>query len=104
LEDGPVGGHVRRGSNASDRRRKKPAPGARVQKLTPAGSRSVTPEVPSPLVKEKSFTSTSSRDSGDRPPTPVKGDSESSKSLRASTKPSGSPSRKPSSSRATKLT
>jgi hypothetical protein len=102
LEDGPVGGHVRRGSNASDRRRKKTAPGARVQKLTPAGSRSATPEVPSPLVRENSFNSVSSRDS-ERPSTPVSGDGETSK-LRASAKPGGSPARKPSSGRAAKQT
>jgi hypothetical protein len=93
---------VRRGSNASDRRRKKAAPGARVQKLTSAaGSRSATPEVPSPLVRENSFNSVSSRDS-ERPSTPVRGDKESSKSLRDSAQPGGSPARKSSSSRATK--
>lgn len=106
LEDGPVGGHVRRGStasNASERRRKKPAPGSRVQKLTPAGSRSATPEVPSPLVRENSFASVSSQES-ERPATPVTGDAESAKSLRASAKPGGSPARKPGSGRATKQT
>ena len=92
LDDGPAGGHVRRGSNSSDRRRKKTGAGTRIQKLTPAGSRSATPEVHSPLVRENSFTSISSGDS-ERPPTPVKGDSES---LRASAKPGGSPARKPS--------
>jgi hypothetical protein len=104
LEDGPVGGHVRRGSNASDRRRKKPVAGTRVQKLTPAGSRSATPEVPSPLVRENSFTSVSSRDSVEGAQTPMKGHDESSKSMRASAKPSSSPARKAGSGRATKQT
>jgi hypothetical protein len=52
------------------------------------------------LVKENSFNSVS----GERPPTPVTGDRESSKSLRASAQPSGSPTRKPSSGRAAKQT
>lgn len=70
LEDGPIG-HVRRGSSsASDRRKRKTTmTGSRVQKLTPGGSRSATPEVPSPLVRENSFTSVSSLES-ERPVTP----------------------------------
>ena len=98
LEDGPVGGHVRRGSTASNserRRKKNPTTGSRVQKLTPAGSRSATPEVHSPLVRENSFTSVSSLDS-ERSPTPGAGDGDSVRSLRASSnKPEGSPARKP---------
>lgn len=54
-------GRVRRGSNASsasERRRKKTVSAG--AKLTPSGSRSATPEVRSPLVRESSFTSISS--------------------------------------------
>jgi hypothetical protein len=98
-EDGFTGGHVRRGStasNASDRRKKKTG---RVQKLTPAGSRSATPDVPSPLVRENSFNSVSSLDI-DRSQTPAK-DGDSIRSSRRSVKAgaSGSPARKPKTSR-----
>ena len=107
LDDGPAGGHVRRGSNASnasERRRKKPISGSRVQKLIPAGSRSATPEVHSPLVRENSFTSISSLDS-ERSPTPGAADDESTRSLRASAKALSSHGRKPSTtSRTTKQT
>ena len=105
IEEGPTHGHVRRGSNAStgsERRRKKTSTGPRVQKLTPAGSRSVTPEVHSPLVRENSFTSVSSVDS-EQVGTPS-ADSDSVKSLKASAKPGGSPARKPGSARAAKQT
>ena len=104
LEDGPAGGHVRRGSgsNASDRRKKKATSAARVQKLTPSGSRSATPEVHSPLVRENSFTSVSSVES-ERSATPGV-DGESVRSLRASAKPGGSPARKPGSGRLAKQT
>ncbi|KAK0102166.1 hypothetical protein ONS95_001037 [Cadophora gregata] len=91
LEDGQIG-HVRRGSSASSARRKKTISGSRVQKLTPGGSRSATPEVPSPLVRENSFTSISSLDS-ERSPTPGVGDGESSsgtKIQRSSSKSGGS--------------
>jgi hypothetical protein len=100
---------VRRGSTASNserRRNHRAAPndgvkksknattGSRVQKLTPAGSRSATPEVHSPLVRENSFTSVSSLDS-ERSPTPGAGDGDSTRSLRASAnKPEGGPARK----------
>lgn len=66
LDDRPTASLVRRGStssNASERRKKKVPPGSRIQKLTPAGSRSLTPEVHSPLARENSFTSVSSADS-----------------------------------------
>jgi hypothetical protein len=105
LEDGPAGGHVRRGSgasNASERRRKKTTAGTRVQKLTPSGSRSATPEVHSPLVRENSFTSVSSIES-ERSVTPA-GDGDSVRSLRASAKPGGNPAGKPGSGRAAKHT
>ncbi|KAI6713219.1 hypothetical protein PZA11_001920 [Diplocarpon coronariae] len=80
VEDGQIG-PVRRGSNASSAsgRRKKTSTGSRVQKLTPGGSRSSTPEVPSPLMRENSFTSLSSLDS-ERSPTPATGDGHSSRS------------------------
>ncbi len=82
LEDGPIG-HVRRGSSsASDRRKRKTtSAGSRVQKLTP-GSRSATPEVRSPLVRENSFTSVSSLDS-ERSGTPVRDPEHSKPSTRA---------------------
>jgi hypothetical protein len=105
IEEGPTHGHVRRGSNAStasERRRKKTSTGPRVQKLTPAGSRSATPEIHSPLVRENSFTSVSSLDS-EQAGTPG-ADSDSVKSLKASAKPGGSPARKPGSARAAKQT
>ncbi|RDW91954.1 hypothetical protein BP5796_01348 [Coleophoma crateriformis] len=83
-------GHTRRGStasSASERRRKKGPTGARIQKLTPSGSmpgsRSSTPEVHSPLLRENSFTSVSSLDEADRPSTPLT-DGESTRSLRSS--------------------
>jgi Spo7-like protein len=97
-EEGPAGGHVRRGSNASDRRRKKAATGTSVQKLAPSGSRSATPEVHSPLARENSFTSVSSLDSERSGVTP--GDGDSTRSL----KPKPAPSRKPDSGRGTKQT
>ena len=89
-EDGAAkGGHVRSGStasNASERRRRKTG-SMRVQKLTP-GSRSATPDVPSPLVRENSFTSIDSMDTSvERPSTP--GDGGSVKSMKSSVK--GSP-------------
>ena len=97
LEDGQIG-HVRRGSSASSARRKKTISGSRVQKLTPGGSRSATPDIPSPLVRENSFTSISSLDS-ERLPTPGAGDGESSagaKNLRSSSNSGGSVRKKPS--------
>jgi hypothetical protein len=105
VEDGATGGHVRRSStasNASDRRRKKTG-SMRVQKLTPAGSRSATPDVPSPLVRENSFTSVSSLDT-ERSPTPAgEGDSvRSTKRSSVKTGGGGSPERKPGSARASK--
>jgi hypothetical protein len=67
-------GHARRGSNAStasERRRKKTTgAGSKGTKLTPAGSRTATPEVRSPLAREGSFTSVSSVEL-DRPTTPL---------------------------------
>jgi hypothetical protein len=104
VEDGATtGGHVRRGStasNASDRRRKKTA-STRVQKLTPTGSRSATPDVPSPLVRENSFTSVSSLDT-ERSPTPA-GDGDSVRSTkRTSVKAGASPARKLGSAKASK--
>lgn len=105
LDEGTAGGHVRRGStasNASERRKKKAAPGSRIQKLTPAGSRSATPEVHSPLARENSFTSVSSLDS-EKSLTPAMGESDSVRSLRASSRPGGSPTRKPA-GRSTKQT
>jgi hypothetical protein len=101
LEEGSTGGHVRRGStasNASERRRKKAPTSTRTQKLTPAGSRSATPEVHSPLVRDNSFTSVSSLDS-ERSALAGGADSDSVKSLRVSAMPGGSPARKPSSGR-----
>merc|ERR1712093_920132 len=103
LEDGQIG-HVRRGSSASSARRKKTISGSRVQKLTPGGSRSATPDIPSPLVRENSFTSISSLDS-ERSPTPGAGEGESSagtKNLRSSSKSDGSVRKKPSSGSVTK--
>jgi hypothetical protein len=100
VDDGIVGGHVRRGStasNASDRRKKKPG-NMRVQKLTPAGSLSATPDVPSPLVRETSFTSVSSLDS-EQPGTPA-GDGSSVRSTKkSSVRAGGNPTRKLSSAR-----
>ncbi|KUJ16805.1 uncharacterized protein LY89DRAFT_684844 [Mollisia scopiformis] len=83
LEEGPIG-HVRRGSSsASDRRKRKTTTStSRVQKLTP-GSRSANPDVPSPLVRENSFTSVSSLDS-ERPATPARDADTSKLSTRAS--------------------
>ncbi|KAG0649393.1 Sporulation-specific SPO7 [Hyphodiscus hymeniophilus] len=101
VEDGVTGGHARRGStasNASDRRRKKTG-SMRVQKLTPAGSRSVTPDVPSPLVRENSFTSVSSLDI-ERSGTP--GDGDSVRSTKKSSVKGGTPPRKAGSTRAGK--
>ena len=102
LEDGPISGHVRQGSSASERRKKKSA-GSRVQKLNPAGSRSATPDVHSPLARGNSFASVSSVDS-DRSSTPVVGDGDSTKALKAVAKPGGSPARKSSSGRTPKQT
>jgi len=98
VDEGLVGGRARRGSNASDRRRKKAAVGTRVQKLTPSGSRSATPEVHSPLARENSFTSVSSVDSERSGATG--GDGDSTRSL----KPKSTPSRKLSSGRGAKQT
>jgi len=97
VEEGTVG-HVRRGSTASnsERRRKKTSSGAR--KVGTTGSRSATPEVPSPLVRQNSFTSISSQDS-ERPETPAGGDGDSTRSLRGN-----SPSMKSGSVRAAKQT
>ncbi|PBP27189.1 Spo7-like protein [Diplocarpon rosae] len=101
VEDGQIG-HVRRGSNASSAsgRRKKVTAGSRVQKLTPGGSRSSTPEVPSPLMRESSFTSLSSLDS-ERPPTPAAGDGDSIRSSSGRAK-SGSLRKKPGAGSVTK--
>lgn len=62
FEDGQVG-HRRRGSNASSAagRRKKAVTSNKL--LSPGGSRSATPDVHSPLVRENSHTSISSLDS-----------------------------------------
>ena len=100
-EEGTIG-HVRRGSTASNasERRKKKTGSIRVQKLTPAGSRSATPDVPSPLIRENSFTSVSSLDA-ERPGTP--GDGASVRSTKkSSVKAGGTPTRKSSSPRAAK--
>lgn len=96
-DDGSAVGHVRRGSNASDHRKKKSLSGGRVQKLTPSGSRPSTPDVHSPLARRDSIASVSSMD-GERPSTPGGG------SLRASAKPGGSPARKTGAARAAKQT
>ncbi|KAB8301487.1 hypothetical protein EYC80_003342 [Monilinia laxa] len=101
--------HTKKASSSSissERRRKKAVPGSSRQKLAPpssgvgaGGSRSSTPDVPSPLirettpdppsslVRENSFTSLSSLDS-ERPVTPLSGDGDSSirRSLRSSTR------------------
>ena len=103
-EDGVTGGHVRRGStasNASDRKKKKKKTGSmRLQKLTPAGSRSATPDIPSPLMRESSFTSVSSLDI-EQPGTPGDGGPiQSSKS--SSVKTGGTPARKIGSTRSAK--
>lgn len=88
-EDGLAVGHVRRGSTASEHRKKKSISGARGQKkLTPSGSRPSTPDVHSPLARRDSASSMDS----ERPPTPS-GDG-TARSLRASAKPGGSPGRK----------
>ncbi|TVY53987.1 Sporulation-specific protein spo7 [Lachnellula cervina] len=96
----PTGGHSRAGSTASDRRRKKStaAIGTRVQKLSPSGSRSATPEVHSPLARENSYTSNSSLDSERSGATG--GDGDSTRSL----KPKSAQSRKPGSGRGAKQT
>jgi len=100
VEEGNVG-HVRRGSTASnsERRRKKTSSAGR--KVATTGSRSATPEVPSPLVRQNSFTSISSLDS-ERSETPAVGDGDSTRSLKVSR--GNSPSRKSESIRATKQT
>lgn len=51
VDDGQVSRRVSSGSNASDKRRKKLGPGSR-SKRPGTESRSVTPEIPSPLTKE----------------------------------------------------
>lgn len=95
-EERPGSSHMRKGSSAStasERRRKKTLPGPTRQTLAPTssggtgGSRSTTPDVPSPLVRESSFTSLSSLDS-ERPVTPLSGEADSSvgRSLRSSTR------------------
>lgn len=98
LDDGPAaGGLVRRGSNASsasERRRKKAAPpGGRVQKLTPAGSRSATPEVHSPLVRENSLTGVSAMDS-ERSANSAVADADTAKTSRIPVRPVASSARK----------
>ena len=88
VDDGSAGGNKRRNStssNASERRKKKAPPGSRVQKLTPGGSRSATPDVHSPLARENSFTSVSSVDS-ERAATP--GDADMGKLTRSSSRTS----------------
>ncbi|APA05316.1 hypothetical protein SS1G_09717 [Sclerotinia sclerotiorum 1980 UF-70] len=93
-DERPGSGHTRKGSSAStisERRRKKALPGptrlAPTSGVGAGGSRSTTPEVPSPLIRENSFTSLSSLDS-ERPLTPLLGDADSSttRSLRSSTR------------------
>ncbi|TGO58009.1 hypothetical protein BOTNAR_0189g00110 [Botryotinia narcissicola] len=97
-DERPGSSHIRKASSAStasERRRKKTLPVPTTgQKLAPpsprvgaGGSRSSTPDVPSPLVRESSFTSLSSLDS-ERPVTPLLGDADSAstRSLRSSTK------------------
>ncbi len=76
LEEETIG-HVRRGSNASERR-KKGGTLPRVKQLTPAASRSTTPEVHSPLIRGNSFTSISSLES-ERPGTSGTDDGDSVK-------------------------
>ncbi|KAH8804751.1 Spo7-like protein-domain-containing protein [Xylogone sp. PMI_703] len=97
-------GRVRRGSSvsvASDKRRRNTATGStRSQRLAPPGSRTATPDKPSPLVRESSATSLSSLES-DRPPTPGEGDSD--RALRVP-KAAGSSSRRSSSGRTPKQT
>lgn len=92
-EDGPLGGRVRRDSTASERKKKKLPTATRVGKLTP-GSRSSTPEVHSPLIRESSVSSQES----ERPSTPVASDGDR-QGLRASARPGGSPARRPSSNK-----
>ena len=88
-EDGSTFGHVRRGSTASDHKKKKSLSGGRApKKLTPSGSRPSTPDVQSPLARRGSASSMES----DRPSTP--GGDGTARSLRASAKPGGSPGRK----------
>ncbi len=70
-------GHVRRGSSASERR-KKAGTLPRAKQLTPAASRSTTPEVHSPLIRGNSFTSISSQES-ERPGTSGTSDGDSIK-------------------------
>jgi len=99
-EDGPISGHIRRGSsasNASERRKKKAPSQTRFQKLTPSGSRSATPDVHSPLVRESSVSSQES----ERPGTPGASEGEL-QSLRVSARPGGNAARKPSPGRLTK--
>ncbi|KAA8572020.1 hypothetical protein EYC84_001950 [Monilinia fructicola] len=108
-DERPGSAHTKKASSSSissERRRKKTVPGSTRQKLAPpssgvgtGGSRSSTPDVPSPLirettpdppsslVRENSFTSLSSLDS-ERPVTPLSGDGDSSirRSLRSSTR------------------
>lgn len=79
LDDG-ASGHNRKGSVA---KRKKAAPTPRITKLTPSGSRSATPEVSSPLVRDNSFTSVSSLES-ERSGAMVGGDGDSVRSLKGS--------------------
>ena len=58
LEDGGTIGHVRRGSSASNASRKK-----KVASSSRSRQQSATPEFPSPLVRDNSFTNISSLDS-----------------------------------------
>jgi len=104
LDDGTVGGHSRKASTASNAssRRKKTMSGSRVSKLSPSGSRSATPEVPSPLIRQNSVTSISSMDS-ERSATAASVDGDSVRSLRGSVKSSSS-ARKQSLARAAKST
>jgi hypothetical protein len=95
-EDGSAVGHVRRGSTASDHRKKKSLSGPRAsKKLSPTGSRPSTPDVHSPLARRDSASSMES----ERPSTPGDG---TARALRASVKPGGSPGRRPPSVRMAK--
>jgi hypothetical protein len=93
--------HVRRGSSASatsERRRKKTTTSTTKGKLTPAGSRSATPEVRSPLARDGSFTSVSSVEL-DRPATPTgEGENSRTAALRSTGRRPGASSRKSSGS------
>lgn len=104
MEESIAGRHVRSGSTASSasERRRKRTGSTRVQKLTPAGSRSATPDVPSPLVRENSFTSVSSSDTERSQSTKGDGDRIGSTKI-ASVNADGSPAKKGDEVRTTKL-